>query len=55
MNGTIKAWVEIKGDAIEMVLQKQLELRKNGSSKKNIGIVVNQILNEHCKLLKSKI
>lgn len=50
----IKTWTEISGGGADMILERQLEMKKNGSTKKNLGVVINIIVNEYCSLLKKK-
>lgn len=50
----IKTWTEIKGDGAQLVLDRQHEMRSNGSSKKNLGLVIDILMNELAASKKKK-
>lgn len=47
MKTRIKTWVEVKGDAVGLIIDRQAELNKKGEPIKNLGVVINLLLNEH--------
>ncbi len=55
MASRIKTWVEVKDGGAELVLDRQNEERKNGTvGKKNLGIIIDTLLNEYAQLIKKK-
>jgi hypothetical protein len=50
----IKTWTEVKGKGAELVFDKQNELRKNGEGIKNLGIVIDKLLNELAEIKSKK-
>lgn len=50
----INTWLEVTGDAVDLVLDRQYRLGKEGAPKKNLGIVINLLLNEHPDIKKAK-
>lgn len=54
MKPKIKTWCEFSGEAVELILNRQLEMKMKNIPKKNLGIVTNELLNEYAKILKTK-
>lgn len=47
MKTRINTRVEVKGKAVELIIDRQAELKKKGEPIKNLGVVINLLLNEH--------
>lgn len=52
---TIHTTTMIKGeDACKLIWNKQMEYKMSGANEKNLGIIINIIINEYVELLKTK-